>query len=83
MGTACSNCTSTQDEDQLEMSEEEMQAHLRMVQAKNRVAITSQHLDELPNRFKGGQYVLDNSKTTDGHRVFSNNVSKDFQRGLM
>ena len=46
-----------------------------MVQAKNRVAITSQHLEELPERFKGGQYVLDNSKSNDGHRVFSNNVS--------
>ena len=58
------------------MNEEEMQAHLRMIQAKNRVAITSQHLEELPNRFKGGQYVLDNSKSNEGHRVFSNNVSK-------
>jgi len=41
MGTACSNCSATDDEHQLEMSEEEMQAHLRMVTAKNRLAITS------------------------------------------
>jgi len=26
-----------------------------------RVAIQSQHLEELPNRFKGGQYMLDQS----------------------
>lgn len=58
------------------MNDEELQAHLRMVQAKNRVAITSQHLEDLPEKFKGGQYLLDNSKTGDGHRVFSNNVSQ-------
>jgi len=73
MGNACSNCASTEEESQFEMSEHietanfgaikigtpaHFQKHGDLLQPQ-RVAIQSQRLEELPNRFKGGQYVLD------------------------
>lgn len=74
MGSACSNCTTKDDESQYEMSEQIDTANFGGASGNNpannnlggsllpkRVAIQSQRLEELPNRFKGGQYMLDQS----------------------
>ena len=87
MGNACSNCTSNEEENQFEVNQSQETGNFNSSSGNQvpnngsalqpqRVAIQSQRLEELPNRFKGGQYVLDNSTGgNSSHRVFSNDVS--------
>ena len=84
MGNACSNCTTTEEESNFEMNQYNDTANFGVstptgsqqnMLKPNRIAIQSQHLENLPDRFKGGQYVLDNSNQNESHRVFSNDVS--------
>ena len=88
MGNACTSCTVKEDESKTEMKESQMLSDGVIVDTPgfggkdntplNRQSIQSQHLGELPQRYQGGQYMIDASNSNNKHRVFSNDKMQQF-----
>ena len=88
MGNACTNCNSKDDESQLEFKQGQVFTEQQRIdtadfgkgqsQSQIRQSIQSQHLGELPQRYQGGQYMIDASNSNQNHRVFSNNKMQQF-----